>query len=276
MGNSAPAVCTVTTSPEVPEKPEPVKLVSSLANTLVVTCKAPCDRGSPITGYTFRVRSALDVFYFKHSGNASDSLECELEGFEPEFKYDVCVLAVNGVGDSEYSEAQQFTTGPPTLPEAPKWPAVTLHGTLATTYDALVWWEQPRCEGADHRQLDCPLLTPGCSLLNIRSFRVEYRKAGATKGDHRIVSREESEALYTQEQPEAGEDRYACRLSDLMPNTMYSVTVETQNVAGLGTKSSVIQFSTLRASVPGQVEGVTFDKVLVCFMSLQLILNHQY
>ena len=262
----------------MPEKPEPVKLVSSLANTLVVTCEAPRDRGSPITGYTFRVRSALDVFYFKHSGNASGALECELEGLESEFKYDVCVLAVNGVGNSEYSEAQQFNTAPATLPEAPKWPAAALHGTRATTYDALVWWEQPRCEGPEHPQLECPLLTPGCSLLNIHSFRVEYRKAGATKGDHCIVSREESAALYTQEQPETSgdTDRYACLLSDLMPNTVYSVTVETQNSAGLGSKSSVIKFSTLRASLPEQVEGVTFDKVPVCCMTFQLILDHQY
>ncbi|XP_064185783.1 neural cell adhesion molecule 2-like isoform X2 [Anguilla rostrata] len=104
---------------DVPSGPSVVRLSSVSQRTATVTFRTPESHGGvPIAHYVVRFRTPGAPHWRDVPSHGVETM-VQLAGLEPNSTYEVCVAAVNGKGQGEFSRAESFQTLPIREPSPP-------------------------------------------------------------------------------------------------------------------------------------------------------------
>ena len=134
------------TNAAVPDAPAAPTLVLGVANQITVRWIAPHDGGSDLIGFKVRYKATSTSAWTTHTFSSTGATtETTISSLTTGTKYDVQVLATNGIGDSLWSDTTQGTEGglsQPTATLSPgngrllvSWTAPSNPGTGITDYD---------------------------------------------------------------------------------------------------------------------------------------------
>lgn len=91
-----------------PSKPDPVTLLSSAANSLLLGWTEPKDNGAPITQYIISQEASSEITMFDVSNGTL--LQVNISGLLPNTNYTFTIIAMNPIGPSNESDPATFLT----------------------------------------------------------------------------------------------------------------------------------------------------------------------
>ena len=226
---SAPATGTPSDVPSRPESPK----VTSLYKALVVTWEAPDDRGSPIIDYKLRyiltitgLDKGLDNNWEPGPDWTSGSRkEATITGLENEKDYDVQVVAVNALGESEWSPTTVKKTI--SLPKKPGAPALTQR----------------------HEALKVDWTAPADTVIEaIIKYELRYILSSASQSDKERDEKWTAGPTWTRKSEPLP---LTAIITGLTNGKRYDVQVRAVNVLGNGPWSDTTADMAVRGAVPG-------------------------
>ena len=140
------AAASLATTASIPDTPAAPTLDLGVANQITARWIAPYDGGSALTGFKVRYKESSASGWTTHTFSSTGSTtQTTISSLTSDTKYDVQVLATNGMGDSLWSDTTQGTEGglsQPTATLSPgngrllvAWTAPSNPGTGITDYD---------------------------------------------------------------------------------------------------------------------------------------------
>ena len=167
FGDSDPAVAFIFVPPTVPEKPDDL-VVQGREGRLVASWGEPDSRGSAITAY--RIELYHDGTKLDEQQLSPDDRDAEFSELVSEVTYEVRVVALNGVGESDAARASGTPPTGITVPEMPS--NVDAHGHYGRLE---VTWDEPSDGGSP-----------------ITGYRIEWHSEGTKLGEQAVPPADQS------------------------------------------------------------------------------------
>nr|XP_027200228.1 Down syndrome cell adhesion molecule-like protein Dscam2 isoform X2 [Dermatophagoides pteronyssinus] len=245
---------------EPPDPPSDIKIIERDGRSIRIQWSTPYSGNSPLTHYIVQHKpesEKLSSHYYNLTLVASEN-SVSLNGLQPVTTYQVRIIAINDLGQSEPSDVMFVQTDE----ETPGGPPLHLKAIALTSTSIKVSWKTPRKE---------------LQFGFIRGYYIGYRLIQSTSSmdgssSSSSGSTQQSDFIYKTLEVKGKDNVEECIISELKRASRYEIIVQAFNSKGAGPSSEPVHVKTLEFDPPTsptlQVTEVTFNFIRLSWSML--------
>ncbi|KAH9415976.1 hypothetical protein DERP_000471, partial [Dermatophagoides pteronyssinus] len=218
---------------EPPDPPSDIKIIERDGRSIRIQWSTPYSGNSPLTHYIVQHKpesEKLSSHYYNLTLVASEN-SVSLNGLQPVTTYQVRIIAINDLGQSEPSDVMFVQTDE----ETPGGPPLHLKAIALTSTSIKVSWKTPRKE---------------LQFGFIRGYYIGYRLIQSTSSmdgssSSSSGSTQQSDFIYKTLEVKGKDNVEECIISELKRASRYEIIVQAFNSKGAGPSSEPVHVKTL-------------------------------
>ncbi|KAH7636186.1 mdscam3 [Dermatophagoides farinae] len=250
---------------EPPDPPGDIKIIERDGRSIRIQWSTPYSGNSPLTHYIVQHKpesEKLSSHYYNLTLVASENF-VTLNGLQPVTTYQVRIIAINDLGQSEPSDVMFVQTDE----ETPGGPPLHLKAVALTSTSIKVSWKTPRKE---------------LQFGFIRGYYIGYRiiqsassldlSTSSSSSSGSNPTSQQSDFIYKTLEVKGKDNVEECIISELKRASRYEIVVQAFNSKGAGPSSEPVHVKTLEFDPPTaptlQVTEVTFNFIRLTWSML--------